>query len=83
MVRNLKRSFKSLVDDATWMDSTTKSIAKDKVDAMVEFIGYPPWITNKTALEDYYDGVIRRNYFVALNILPFFLLIIIVTDHYF
>lgn len=59
MVTNLKRAFKSLVNDATWMDSTTKSIAMEKADAIVEFVGYPPWIKNNTALEDYYDGVIK------------------------
>ena len=57
MIANLKKAFKSLVDDATWMDSDTKSIAKDKVDAMIEFVGYPPWINNKKSLEDYYNGV--------------------------
>ena len=57
MIANLKRAFKSLVNDASWMDSDTKSIAKDKVDAMIEFVGYPPWIKNKTAVEYYYNGV--------------------------
>lgn len=57
MIANLKRAFKSLVNEATWMDSTTKSIAIDKVDAMIEFVGYPDWIKNKTKLEDYYNEV--------------------------
>ena len=60
MIANLKKAFKSLVDDATWMDSDTKSKAKDKVDAMTEFIGYPQWIKNKTAVEDYYNGVMKH-----------------------
>ena len=46
MIANLKKAFKSLVDDAIWMDSDKKSIAKDKVDAMIEFVGYPSWINN-------------------------------------
>ena len=58
MIANLKKAFKSLVDDTTWMDSETKAIARDKVDAMIEFVGYPPWITNKTALETHYKGVL-------------------------
>jgi predicted metalloendopeptidase len=61
MIANLKTAFKSLVSDATWMDSDTKSIAKDKVDAMIEFVGYPPWIKNKKSLEDYYNGVKTYN----------------------
>lgn len=52
MIANLKTAFKSLVSDATWMDSDTKSIAKDKVDAMIEFVGYLPWIKNKKSVED-------------------------------
>ena len=31
MVANLKKAFKSLVDEANWMDTTTKAIAKEKV----------------------------------------------------
>ena len=31
MVADLKRAFKSLVDEANWMDTTTKATAKDKV----------------------------------------------------
>ena len=58
MISNLKRAFKSLVDDTTWMDKATKSIAKDKVDAMIDFVGYPDWISNKTAIEEYFEGVI-------------------------
>lgn len=57
MISNLKRAFKSLVDDSTWMDKSTKATAKDKVDAMIDFVGYPDWISNNTAIEDYYDGV--------------------------
>ena len=58
MISNLKRAFKSLVDDTTWMDKATKLIAKDKVDAMIDFVGYPDWISNKTAIEEYFEGVI-------------------------
>jgi len=60
MIANLKQAFKCLVYESDWMDCVTKSIAYEKVDAMVEFIAYPDWIKNKTALEDYYDGVVIR-----------------------
>ena len=59
MISNLREAFKSLVDEATWMDSDTKVIAKDKADFMVENIGFPDWINNRTALENYYSGVIH------------------------
>jgi len=31
MAVNLKRAFKSLVEEANWMDVTTKATAKEKV----------------------------------------------------
>ncbi len=58
MIANLKRAFKSLVNETSWMDSATKSIAIEKVDAMIDFVGYPQWIKNITELEDYYQGVL-------------------------
>lgn len=45
MITNLKLAFKSLLEDATWMDSATKSVARDKIEAMVEFVGYPAWLS--------------------------------------
>ncbi len=57
MVTNLKKAFKSMVIEDAWMDTETKVVANEKVDAMIEFVGYPQWIKNKTALEEYYDGV--------------------------
>jgi len=57
MIANLKVAFKSLVDDATWMDDDTKVVAREKADYMSQFVGYPDWVKNKTALEAYYDGV--------------------------
>ena len=57
MIGNLKTAFKSLLDESSWMDAATKSIALEKVDVMREFVAYPDWITNQTALENYYAGV--------------------------
>jgi predicted metalloendopeptidase len=31
-----------MANDATWMESKTKSTAKEKRDAMIKFFGYPP-----------------------------------------
>jgi predicted metalloendopeptidase len=62
MIANLKTAFKTLVDDATWMDDGTKAIAREKADYMSEFVGYPDWIKDKSALEAYYDGVIMKHY---------------------
>lgn len=57
MIGDLKLAFKSLLDEATWMCPSTKEIAKGKVDSMIAFIGYPKWVTNKTEVESYYEGV--------------------------
>jgi predicted metalloendopeptidase len=66
MIANLKTAFKTLVDDATWMDDGTKAIAREKADYMSEFVGYPDWIKDKAALEAYYDGVII-SYFAIIT----------------
>ncbi len=68
MIANLKQAFKCLVYESDWMDCVTKSIAYEKVDAMVEFIAYPDWIKNKTALEDYYNGVLSVNFILMIYI---------------
>ena len=46
-----------MIIENSWMDTENKLTATEKLDAMIEFVGYPDWIKNKTALEDYYDGV--------------------------
>jgi len=63
MATNLRTSFKSQIDNATWMDSATKAIAKDKVDYIVANIGYPDGMMNKTALQIYHSTV-RNTYSV-------------------
>jgi predicted metalloendopeptidase len=57
MISDLKTSFKSLVDDAIWMDDAAKVVAREKADYIAEFIAYPDWIKNKTAVEEYYTGL--------------------------
>ena len=57
MIDHWKLAFKSQIDEVTWMDSDTKVTAKEKVDAMKQFVGYPSWMLNKTMLENYYSGV--------------------------
>ena len=57
MISYLKSAFETLITEADWMDGVTKSIAREKIEAMVELVGYPEWIKNKEKLEAYYDGV--------------------------
>lgn len=58
MVRNLRRAFKDLVDESTWMDGATKAAAKEKADAIIHFVAYPDWLRNGTRLEQVYSGVL-------------------------
>ncbi|KAG8222219.1 hypothetical protein J437_LFUL001417 [Ladona fulva] len=57
MVGHIRDAFKSEVEKLTWMDRNTKDAAREKADAMTQFIGYPDWFHNGTALEDYYKGL--------------------------
>ena len=57
MIGNLKVAFKALVDEASWMDESTKVVAREKADYMSQFVGYPDFVKNKTAVEEYYSGV--------------------------
>ncbi|KAI9550727.1 hypothetical protein GHT06_006121 [Daphnia sinensis] len=55
MINYLKAAFVTLIDEAEWMDPTTKAIAREKVFAMVELVGFPHWIKNKEAVESFYS----------------------------
>ena len=58
MIQNIQTAFSSLVDESDWMDDETKILAREKAAAMKQFLAYPDWVRNKTALEMAYDGVI-------------------------
>ncbi|XP_057375648.1 membrane metallo-endopeptidase-like 1 isoform X2 [Daphnia carinata] len=60
MIHNLKRALGSLVQDSNWMDEETKINVIEKAAAMKEFIGYPDWMTNRTALDLAYQGIIIK-----------------------
>ena len=57
MIANLKVAFKSLVDDAPWMDEVTKVVAREKADYMRQLVAYPDWVKNASAVTAYYNGV--------------------------
>lgn len=57
MVMNIREAFKSQVHAVDWMDETTRNVAGEKADAMIELIGYPDWFSNVTALDNYYSQV--------------------------
>lgn len=57
MLDHIRMAFNNLVRHTTWMDWETKQRTSEKSQSMKSLIGFPDWILNKTALEDYYSGV--------------------------
>lgn len=55
MIANLQEAFKELVDESDWMDVQTKKVAVQKAVGMINNIGYPDFINNDTALDEYYE----------------------------
>ena len=58
VIVDVKKSFLSLADEATWMDAETKLAVRDKVAAISDVIAFPSWLTNRTALDEYSATVI-------------------------
>ncbi|XP_034242363.1 neprilysin-11-like isoform X2 [Thrips palmi] len=57
LVRDLRASFAADMAAVAWMDADTRDAALHKARAMTEFIGYPEWYANASALEHHYRGV--------------------------
>lgn len=57
MSSRIKGVLSSEIEQLAWMDDKTKLAAKAKVSKMSQLIGYPSWITNSTALSQFYLGV--------------------------
>ncbi|XP_066593169.1 neprilysin-like [Prorops nasuta] len=45
------------IEESTWINNDTKMDAMVKVDKMKEFVGYPKWYNNNTAVEKHYNGL--------------------------
>lgn len=65
MVGNLQQAFKNVVDEADWFsDPRTKMKAKEKVEKLKTFIGYPEWLlegsNNHSTLRKFYEGYPER-----------------------
>jgi len=69
MVHHIRKAFLERVGQLEWMDDKTKLAAKEKAEAMTEFIGFPDWFANSTALKHYYEGVNLQHNLVISNIL--------------
>ncbi|KAG1662544.1 Neprilysin-4 [Nymphon striatum] len=58
MISEISESFTELLKNASWMDKGAKSLAMEKVEKITRNIGFPNFILNNTALDNYYSDVI-------------------------
>ncbi|XP_057301934.1 neprilysin-4-like [Hydractinia symbiolongicarpus] len=65
MVGDLRKAFKEILPSLNWLDSLTREAASEKIDAIVQQIGYPPYILNPKKLDEKYTGLVINgsNYF--------------------
>ena len=61
MIKNIQLEMESQINNSNWLDESSKTIVKDKLNSMQIFLGFPDWYKNKTAVINYYKGV--RNYY--------------------
>ena len=57
MVDQIRGKFLEVLDEVDWMDAVTKKKAKDKAEAMVEYIGYTPELRDVEKLSELYRGL--------------------------
>ncbi|XP_066593180.1 endothelin-converting enzyme homolog [Prorops nasuta] len=69
MIDVMRTVTKSEIEKSTWMSEDMKRDAKEKVDQMKKYIGYPEWYNNNTAVENYYKGlkIITQHFDNALS----------------
>ena len=54
----LKSAFKELVNEAEWLDRTTRASVLEKLDAMLMMLGYPDEVSTLEKLNLYYQKVL-------------------------
>lgn len=57
IVNRIHKEFVLTLQNASWIDDTTKEYAVTKAEALGIFIGYPEWLLNDTKLEEVYGGI--------------------------
>lgn len=57
MTKEIQKIFHELVENATWLDNTTRSLAKIKIDNMCLRIGYPDFVLDVDQLSEMYTDV--------------------------
>ncbi|CAF1295890.1 unnamed protein product, partial [Rotaria sordida] len=66
IIKNIRSSMDSMLQQATWMDDDSKSKARDKLQAVYENIGYPDYLDsdNTTQLEKMYAEYVFQTSYV-------------------
>ncbi|CAN8021086.1 unnamed protein product [Ixodes persulcatus] len=68
LVTKLKFSFKYLLSRAYWLDKEQKSKAYKRIGDMKTMIGIPPWISNDSTLNEYYQNfTLHGNYLTMFS----------------
>lgn len=57
MANALKSAFGELVNEAEWLDSSTRSTVLEKLNAMLMMLGYPDEVSSLEKLNLYYQKV--------------------------
>ncbi|GFY59605.1 endothelin-converting enzyme homolog, partial [Trichonephila inaurata madagascariensis] len=57
IIQEIKESFKDNLPSLKWMDPETRILAAEKVDSMIETIGYPDVIVYPDELDESYEGL--------------------------
>jgi adenylate kinase family enzyme len=57
LVKDLQVSTKELLDESNWVNKKTKHLVMEKLEAISILVGFPEWVSNVSALDDYYNKV--------------------------
>lgn len=57
MVQDIREEFRQILDEISWMDGKTRQRAHKKLNAIKEYIAYPPEIMVNSNLEELYKGL--------------------------
>ena len=69
MIQEIKDAFMQNLPKLSWMDQETRKSAEVKAKAVIDMIGFPKYILNKTALDERYEKVrIFINVLISCNV---------------
>ncbi|XP_064470800.1 membrane metallo-endopeptidase-like 1 [Ornithodoros turicata] len=57
LVQGVRKAVRVMIEDASWLDDSTRKKALENVDKMVAKVGYPDWLKNNTHLKQLYNKV--------------------------